>query len=49
MIKKKNISLIFNLFLFTHLLVWTFVPFISNTNLPLDVIEALAWASNLDW
>ena len=49
MIKKKNISLFFNLFLFTHLFVWTLVPFISNTNLPLDVIEALAWASNLDW
>jgi hypothetical protein len=22
---------------------------ISNTNLPLDTIEALAWGSNLDW
>jgi len=49
MIKKKNISLIFNLFLLTHLFVWTFVPFLSNKNLPLDVIEALAWGSNLDW
>ena len=49
MIKKKNISLIFNLFLLTHLVVWTLVPFISNKNLPLDVIEALAWGSNLDW
>jgi 4-amino-4-deoxy-L-arabinose transferase-like glycosyltransferase len=49
MIKKKNIPLVFNLFLFSHLLVWTLVPFLSNTNLPLDVIEALAWASNLDW
>ena len=49
MIKKKNISLIFNLFLVTHLVIWTLVPFISNKNLPLDVIEALAWASNLDW
>ena len=49
MIKKKNISLIFNLFLLTHLLVWTLVPFISNKNLPLDVIEHLAWGSNLDW
>ena len=49
MIKKKNISLIFNLFLCAHLLVWTIIPFISNTNLPLDVIEALAWGSNLDW
>ena len=49
MIKKKNIPLVFNLYLFTHLLVWTIVPFISNVNLPLDTIEALAWASNLDW
>jgi 4-amino-4-deoxy-L-arabinose transferase-like glycosyltransferase len=49
MIKKNNISLVLNLFLLTHLLVWTLVPFISNINLPLDVIEALAWASNLDW
>ena len=49
MIKKKNIPLVFNLFLFTHLFVWTFVPFISNVNLPLDVIEALAWASDLNW
>jgi 4-amino-4-deoxy-L-arabinose transferase-like glycosyltransferase len=49
MIKKKNIPLVFNLFLFSHLLIWTFIPFVSNTNLPLDIIEALAWASNLEW
>ena len=49
MIKKKNISLIFILFILTHLFTWTLVPFISNVNLPLDVIEALAWGSNLDW
>jgi len=36
-------------FLFTHLFVWTVVPTISNNNLPLDTIEALAWGSNLDW
>ena len=49
MLKKKNISFIFSLFLLTHLLIWTFVPFFSNKNLPLDVIEALAWGTNLDW
>ena len=49
MIKKKNTSLIFNLFLFVHLFIWTLVPFISNINLPLDTIEALAWGTNLDW
>ena len=49
MIKKKNVSLVFNLFLLTHLFVWTLIPFFSNKNLPLDVIEALAWGSNLEW
>ncbi len=49
MIKKKNIPFIFNLFLLTHLLIWTLVPFFSNKNLPLDIIEALAWGTNLDW
>ena len=34
---------IFFLFLFTHLLIWTLVPALSNKNLPLDTIEALAW------
>ncbi len=46
---KKNINNIFNLFLFSHLVIWTLVPFLSNKNLPLDTIEALAWGSNLDW
>jgi len=30
-------------------MVWTLVPTLSNINLPLDTIEALAWGSNLDW
>ena len=46
---KKNINRIFYLFIFSHLFLWTFVPSISNLNLPLDTIEALAWGSNLDW
>jgi len=29
--------------------VWTLFPAITNNNLPLDTIEALAWGSNLDW
>ena len=33
MIKKKNIPLIFTLFLLAHLLIWTLVPFFSNKNL----------------
>tara|TARA_X000001036_G_scaffold426899_1_gene454854 strand:+ start:1150 stop:2523 length:1374 start_codon:yes stop_codon:yes gene_type:complete len=49
MIVKKNIFKVYLLFLITHLVVWTFIPSISNTNLPLDTIEALAWGSNLDW
>jgi hypothetical protein len=28
---------------------WTLIPSLSNINLPLDTIEALAWGSNLDW
>ena len=43
MITNKNISKVFILFLFVHLLMWTLIPTISNINLPLDTIEALAW------
>ncbi len=46
---KRNISSIFLIFIFFHLVIWTLVPTITNNNLPLDVIEALAWGSNLDW
>ena len=49
MIDKKNIYKIYYLFLFSHLFLWTAIPFLSNVNLPLDTIEALAWGSNLDW
>ncbi len=49
MILKKNINKAFYIFLFFHLLLWTIIPSLSNTNLPLDTIEALAWGSNLDW
>ena len=37
------------IFLSTHLIVWTLIPSFTNNNLPLDVIEHLAWGSNLDW
>ncbi len=46
---KRNINNIFFIFLLSHLIIWTLVPTITNQNLPLDVIEALAWGSNLDW
>ena len=49
MILKKNINKAFYLFLLLHLLIWTLIPSLSNKNLPLDTIEALAWGSNLDW
>jgi len=49
MINKKNINKLFYLFIFSHLFLWTLIPSLSNLNLPLDTIEALAWGSNLDW
>jgi len=45
----KNTSKIFFLFLIIHLFIWTLIPSLTNVNLPLDTIEALAWGSNLDW
>ncbi len=45
----KNTSKIFLLFLAIHLSIWTLIPSLTNSNLPLDTIEALAWGSNLDW
>ncbi len=45
----KNPSKIFFLLLIVHLLLWTLIPSLTNQNLPLDTIEALAWGSNLDW
>ncbi len=49
MITKKNIPIVFLLFLLIHLFMWTLIPSLSNVNLPLDTIEALAWGSSLDW
>tara|TARA_B100001057_G_scaffold99354_1_gene96143 strand:+ start:4497 stop:5819 length:1323 start_codon:yes stop_codon:yes gene_type:complete len=46
---KRNINNIFFIFILSHLIIWTLVPTLTNHNLPLDVIEALAWGSNLDW
>ena len=48
-IYKLNINILFYFFLIIHLFVWTLIPSITNQNLPLDTIEALAWGSNLDW
>ena len=45
----KNINNIFYIFITVHLIFWTLIPALTNNNLPLDTIEALAWGSNLDW
>ena len=46
---NRNINIIFFIFLFSNLIIWTLVPSLTNKNLPLDTIEALAWGSNLNW
>ena len=46
---NRNINNIFFIFILIHLVIWTLVPSLTNKNLPLDTIEALAWGSNLDW
>ena len=48
-LNKKNLTNLFYIFVTTHLILWTLVPTLTNNNLPLDTIEALAWGSNLDW
>ena len=46
---SRDINNVFFIFIISHLIIWTLVPTITNNNLPLDTIEALAWGSNLDW
>ena len=46
---KLSINKLFYSFIVVHLVLWTLVPSLTNNNLPLDTIEALAWGSNLDW
>ncbi len=48
-INNKNIDNLFYIFVTAHLIFWTLIPSLTNHNLPLDTIEALAWGSNLDW
>ena len=48
-INSKNIDNVFYIFVIAHLIFWTIIPSLTNNNLPLDTIEALAWGSNLDW
>ena len=46
---KINVNKILTVFLLSHFAIWVLVPSITNHNLPLDTIEALAWGNNLDW
>ena len=46
---KRNINNFFYIFVAAHLIIWTLIPTITNNNLPLDTIEALAWGSYIDW
>ena len=48
-INRLNINKLFYIFLTAHLVLWTLVPSLTNNNLPLDTIEALAWGNNLEW
>ena len=50
MIRNKiNLQSLFYIFITTHLILWTLIPSLTNSNLPLDTIEHLAWSSNLEW
>ena len=49
LINKNNINKLFYSFITIHLILWTLIPSLTNDNLPLDTIEALAWGNNLDW
>ena len=48
-LNKNNIQNLFYIFITTHLILWTLIPSLTNNNLPLDTVEALAWGSNFDW
>ena len=49
MILKKNVNNYLFIYLISHLLIWTLIPSVVNTNLPLDTIEALARGRDLKW
>ena len=39
---KKNVNKYLFIYLTGHLLIWTLIPTVVNTNLPLDTIEAFS-------
>ena len=48
-LNKNTVDKFFYFFITIHLILWTLIPSLTNNNLPLDTIEALAWGGNLDW
>ena len=48
-VKQAQIKKLFIIFLFIHVLIWTVIPAFINSNLPLDTVEALAWATDIQW
>ena len=48
MIQPGKEKKFFYLLCLYHLIIWTVIPYFSNKNLPLDVIEALAWGQDFD-
>ena len=48
-IRQNKISKLFVVFLLIHTLIWTLIPTLTNSNLPLDTIEAIAWSSDIEW
>jgi len=46
---KKDINSTIVFFILLHIIIWTLIPSISNNNLPLDTIEALAWGRELEF
>ena len=48
MIQPGKEKKFFYLLCLYHLIIWTVIPYFSNRNLPLDVIEALAWGQDFD-
>ena len=49
LVNKNTVDKFFYFFIAIHLILWTLTPSLTNYNLPLDTIEALAWGGNLDW
>ena len=49
LINKYNYSTFFYIFIIFHLIIWVAIPSLTNSNLPLGTIEALAWGNDFEW